>query len=362
MLACVATPSVGQQSCYSHSLEVPSFVGCPTLSKSGRYTLYYNLPSPTTGEPYPNPLTSTGVCITQAINPCKSDQECWPKFLWETTSETGGRCSPPWNHYWEKVAIAQQSSGLLFDWCYGLQFPYYTCLDGIEERSTRNHFCADPNVPDPSCNTGGGSGCNERWECYFPEVWSEAICQCWSPVSSPIVIDVLSDGFNLTNAPNGVRFDIKPGGAVEQVAWTIANSDDAWLALDRNGNGTIDSGRELFGNHTPQPASNTPNGFLALAEYDQQANGGNGDGRIGGDDAIFASLRLWQDDNHNGISEPNELHLLPELGVAAIDLDYKQSRRQDRHGNQFKYRAKVYDSRGAHVGRWAWDVFLVVAQ
>jgi len=56
------------------------------------------------------------------------------------------------------------------------------------------------------------------------------------------------------------------------------------------------------------------------------------------------------------------LHNLPELGVADLDLDYKESRRIDAYGNSFRYRAKVKDVRGAHVSRWAWDIFLVKAQ
>lgn len=222
-------------------------------------------------------------------------------------------------------------------------------------------LCCSGDCPDPPPTYPCGVLESEQLEGEVCPYYIERPCG-----ATPIVIDVLGNGFNLTSFANGVNFNLynNPDGLREWFSWTAANSDDAWLVFDRNQNGTIDNGRELFGNFTPQsrpPTGEQRNGFLALAEYDKTANGGNADGLINRFDAIFTSLRLWQDTNHNGISEPNELHTLPSLGLMRIDLDYRESRRVDQYGNQFKYRAKVRDARGAQIGRWAWDVILVTS-
>ena len=210
-----------------------------------------------------------------------------------------------------------------------------------------------PNLMNPNC-----CDATEQMNCFNGGgEWTDSTCSCYSP----IVIDVAGNGFDLTTASDGVTFDLNALGTAEQISWTAAGSDDAWLALDRNGNGVIDNGRELFGSRTPQPylePGENKNGFRALAMFDKRENGGNEDGRIDNRDAVFSSLKLWQDLNHNGVSEGGELRNLSNSDIQVLDLSYKESRRQDENGNWFRYRAKVSDVQGTQVGRWAWDVFV----
>jgi hypothetical protein len=181
-----------------------------------------------------------------------------------------------------------------------------------------------------------------------------------APVCSPIILDLSGKGFDLTSAQGGVMFDISGTGNPVQIAWTASGAANAFLALPGI-DGLVHDGKELFGNFTPQPPSDHPNGFAALAVYDLPANGGNGDGVIDSRDAIFASLRLWIDANHDGICQPDELHTLPSMGVNSISLKYGLSRKEDQFGNVFRYRARVNpdDPDASRVDRKAYDVFFV---
>jgi hypothetical protein len=172
---------------------------------------------------------------------------------------------------------------------------------------------------------------------------------------SPIIIGLEEGGLTLTDAVNGVNFDLLPDGALERTSWTHVGARDGFLVLDRNRNGRIDSSKELFGSTTDQPPTSRRNGFNALTAFDA-----NSDNQITEDDPIYSSLRLWIDRNHNGVSESEELQSLETAGLIALSLKYEEIERRDRYGNKFKYRSFASFRIGRTVQqRIVYDVFLV---
>jgi len=174
---------------------------------------------------------------------------------------------------------------------------------------------------------------------------------------SPILLDIDSNGLSLTGAMDPVSFDINADGVQELLSWTRADSNDVFLFLDRNGNGIVDDGSELFGDSSPQPPSLAPNGFDALAVFDNASDGGDEDGWITARDAIFGSLELWNDRSHDGESQASEIGLLSETEVIGISLHYVESAKHDPHGNVERWRSLVEFSWGKRMA--AVDVIFV---
>jgi hypothetical protein len=168
--------------------------------------------------------------------------------------------------------------------------------------------------------------------------------ECVYTPGSPIIVDTARNGYHLTNVDEGVLFDLDADGTPESVSWTRPDSDDAFLAMDRNGNGRIDDGSELFGNRTPaadDAEAMTLNGFEALRLLHGPSHGPSTlDQHIDRGDSAFARLLLWRDANHNGLSEPEELTPAGAV-IAAIGTDYKQKKRVDRFGNQFRQQGRL---------------------
>jgi hypothetical protein len=251
------------------------------------------------------------------------------------------------------------------------------CLVELNPNGTKDLTCATPEITVPdTCNqltdksdppeftTSTSrivSACEEPIPiCPYGTSWNNESCSCEQFPRSPILIDLDGTGFQLTAASNGVLFDLSGTGTVEHTAWTAPAVRNGFLALDRNGNGQIDNGTELFGDATPQPSSSHPNGFVALAEFDKRTNGGNEDGVIDKQDAIYSHLLIWVDVNHDGISQSDELMSLSAVGINSIDLAYKVSRRRDSYGNLFRYKARVNSSQPLEdIGPWAYDVLFV---
>jgi hypothetical protein len=144
--------------------------------------------------------------------------------------------------------------------------------------------------------------------------------------ATPLVLDLNGDGVHTTSVAEGVAFDVWGNGERLKTAWT--DGHDGLLVLDRNHDGLINDGQELFGNATHLSSGDRANdGFAALQDFDA-----NGDGVIDNQDAIFSQLQVWVDANLDGVSTATELHTLDELGVTSLHLQPNASTAMD-HGN-----------------------------
>jgi len=149
---------------------------------------------------------------------------------------------------------------------------------------------------------------------------------------TPIVINLAGGRWEFGDSSEPITFDLDADGVAENWTWTARESQVAFLAMDRNGNGRIDDGRELFGDQ-----SNHTNGFELLKAYDDSH-----DGQITSDDAVWPRLLLWLDANHNGTSEPQELSSVASSPIDALGLSYHSTAREDRGGSAFRYAALVH--------------------
>ena len=308
-------------------------------------------------------------CMKDWIGAPWKHKACWPEFYTPVKSRQ--------SYY---AAAADATTDTILSWCYAMSYVYaivckipvgrlryisviHNCANCPEDRDGDGYAsiesggidCMDdyafvyPGAPE-ICYQGYDANCNG-----CPDL-SEPAC-----LASPVALDMGEDGIPLTSREDGVQFDLDADGEKESLSWMVPNTEDGWLAPDRNGNGIVDDGTELFGNHTPQPDppdGHELNGFLALAVFDLPENGGDGDGVIGPEDRIFHDLLVWRDVNRTGFSEADELRTLESLGPVEINLNYKLSKKTDEYGNRFRYRAKL-KLRHSNVGHWIWDIFLL---
>ncbi len=251
----------------------------------------------------------------------------WEAALWINNISNGSLLTGTGTQFFRstrwKSSVEEYAN---FDACY--QGKSYAKAGGEVIEVGGNHVCTGPRPPTdpPTCNDG---------------------CQ------TPIVLS-LRGGYHMTSPADGVLFDIDADGTAEEIAWTEPNGNVGFLALDRNGNGTIDSGAELFGDSTMLTnGARALNGFEALADLDS-----NHDGRIDASDPAWQQLLLWLDTNHDGMSTAAEIVSIPSSGVSAISTDYQRSGKKDRFGNEFRYKGEF---RLGEAWRTCYDVFLVTA-
>ncbi|VVM17220.1 Alkaline phosphatase (EC [uncultured Gammaproteobacteria bacterium] len=166
--------------------------------------------------------------------------------------------------------------------------------------------------------------------------------QAASVIRSPLTLDLDGDGMVETTSKenSGVYFDHDNNSFAEQSGWV--GKDDGLLVFDKNNNGKIDDGSELFGNNTILSNGNkAANGFEALKDLDT-----NNDGKVDSQDSNFSSLKIWQDKNSDGKLDKGELLSLGETGVRSLNTTYSNSNEVDSSNNAYKQQGSFTTTAG----------------
>ena len=162
----------------------------------------------------------------------------------------------------------------------------------------------------------------------FSSVFTDYQDATTAPKVDPLILDLNGDGLATTNLDQSdVYFDLDSNGFAERTAWIDAN--DGLLVLDRDGDGKITNGQELFGDQTLlSNGTRATSGFEALREFDD-----NKDGKIDASDIIYLKLKVWQDLNRDGVSQAEEMKSLADVGIKAINLNSTVTGAADAMGN-----------------------------
>ncbi|MDP2169984.1 MAG: hypothetical protein Q8J96_06130 [Rhodocyclaceae bacterium] len=149
----------------------------------------------------------------------------------------------------------------------------------------------------------------------------------WTWPRDPIILDLNNNGLETVGLAANIHFDHDGDGVLTKTGW--AGKDDALLVWDRNANGTIDTGAELFGDFTVLPNGTlAPNGYAALAALDS-----NNDGLLDASDPAFAELKLWRDTDQNGVTGAGELITLQDAGIVSLNLAHDLKNQRLSNGN-----------------------------
>ena len=213
---------------------------------------------------------------------------------------------------WKEASDAGKTKDTLEKWIY----------DRVKERKTINDLNDTRKWKEPP----------STWDKFFNDLITDLqnLFESAKNDGSPLILDLDGDGIETLGTDTGIHFDHDGNQFSETSGWV--GKDDGLLVWDKNANGQVDSGAELFGNNTElSTGSKAANGFAALTDLDD-----NHDGKLDGQDSAFTNLRVWKDGNSDGLVQSGELLALNAAGVESLNTNFSTSGLVDANGNQHR--------------------------